>query len=103
MLTAKLAQNQLKSASKVNRNPARISLEPESGPRRNWRENFAGTGAWTKAELEGEFCWNRSLGQGGIGGRISLEPESERKQNPSETGCKTSVGTRNQTVIRVRI
>ena len=77
MLTAKLAPNQLKSASKVNRNPARISLEPESGPRRNWRENFAGTGAWTKAELEGEFCWNRSQNVSKIHPKPDVKPVSE--------------------------
>lgn len=49
MLTAKLAPNQLKSASKVYRNPVRISLELEPGSRRNWRENFAGTGDWIRA------------------------------------------------------
>lgn len=54
MLTAKLAPNQLKSASKVYRNPVRISLEPESGPRRNWRENFAGTGCKTSVGTKAE-------------------------------------------------
>lgn len=103
MLTAKLAPNQLKSASKVYRNPVRISLEPEPGPRRNWRENIAGTGAWTKAELEGESRWNRSRNVGKIQPKPDAKPVSEPKpkpgRNPARTGTQAGTGT--QTVTKM--
>ena len=58
MLTAKSAQIGLESLPKSS-------------------QNFGGTGAWTKAELEGESRWNRSQNVSKIHPKPDVKPVSE--------------------------